>query len=201
MLFDAKSVTLCKVSDYVFRRDRFLRVGTDPMMEKYVFDKGYLVRRDIQELIDRELITLDNNQGIIAIQNSEFFVQYYFYDGAVLRREATPNSRYDGRKITEAKHTFIVGSTIGVDRVAEKLMKCLEWPLHAWGQDSTCIFYSGPHSVRDIGDRMRGFVYSPNKRNCRFFRANGNKELKQEERYLTVLTVDATLSSKIKILL
>ncbi len=201
MFSDTKSVTLCKVSDYIFRRDGFLRVGTDPMMDKYEFGKGYFVSRDIQELMNREVITPYDNQGIIAIQNPEFFVQYYFHDGAVLRREKTSNSQYPGRNNKEAKHSFIVGSAIGVDRVAEKLMKCLEWPLHAWGQNSTLIFYAGPHSVRDIGDRMQEFIYSPNKQKCRFFRATGNKKLKQEEKYLSVLIVDATSSLSVKIFL
>lgn len=141
-------------------------------------------------LIDNGEIPGKDNQGIIAIQNPDFFVQYFFHKGTYVRRVKTGEIAYNGKKVTEAKHAFIVGQNIGLDKVAEKLIKCLEWPLHDWGQDSTMVLYQGPHSINDIADRMCGFVYSPHKNKNKFFIINWNYELKQREAHLTVTTVN-----------
>lgn len=188
---NTKSVTLLKLNDHAFEREDIMKSGTDPMHDKFGYLTGYGLRWNLQKLINNGEILGEDNQGIIAIQNPDLFVQYFFHKGTYARRVKTGEVAHGGKKVTEAKHGFIIGENIGLDRVAQKLIQCLEWSLHALGQDSTRVLYQGPHSIHDIADKMSGMVYSPHENKSRFFKTDGNYELKQREVRLNVSTANS----------
>jgi len=121
--------------------------------------------------------------GILAIQTDDCLVMHYFVRTKLIKDPALPHLKAS------------LGERLSIGQVTRKLTKSMEYYLKNWGERDMFVFYSGPYSVKDIGNHLKKFAYLVD---CNVDFPPKDRELYFFESHLKVLTVSHGSNNKQK---